>query len=56
MRIAGEDEEGATVLGGILRDPEQFELLVATGQRLIQQGKLDNARELLEACIKLFAA
>ena len=56
MRAAGDDEGGPTVLTGILRDPEQFELLVATGQRLIQQGKLDDARQLIETSIKLFAA
>ena len=55
-RAAGEDEEGATILHGILRDPEQFELVVSIFRRLIDMGQLRDARELIGACIKLFAA
>ena len=44
------------MLSGILRDADQFQLLVDTLQGLNRQGQWRDARELLAACLKLFAA
>ena len=59
---AGEQEDGAAALGaaagstsGLFKQESEFLMLVQTGRLLLQQGRLAEAKALMDSAIRLFA-
>ncbi len=43
------------ILGDVLRDEEQYRLVIAAGRALVRTGHTAEARALCDACLALFA-
>lgn len=50
----GEGEDEAAVLGDVVRDDEQFEVLAATLRALVATAQPATAAALCQACVHLF--
>jgi len=53
---AGEDDEGTAILSGIVRDKEQFDLLVAVVRTLVATDQPRDAREVIGGIMKLISS
>ena len=54
--MAGEDDEGTAILSGIVREKEQFDLLVAVVRTLIATDQPRDAREVIGGIMKLISS
>ena len=54
--MLGEDDEGTAILSGIVRDKEQFDLLVAVVRTLIATDQPRDAREVIGGIMKLISS
>ena len=54
--MVGEDDEGTAALTGIVRDKEQFDLLVAVVRTLIATDQPRDARGVIDGLMKLISS
>jgi hypothetical protein len=55
-QLAGEDDEGTAILSDIVRNREQFDLLVAVVRMLISTNQPRDAREVIGGILKLISS
>ena len=46
---------GSDLSSGIFKSNVEFQMLVQTGRLLLEQGKLTDAKQLMQSCIRLFS-
>ncbi len=49
------DDTAAGPASGLFKQESEFDMLVQTGRLLLEQGRLAEAKDLVDSCIRLFA-
>lgn len=47
--------EGSVLSSRMFKSNMEFQMLVQTGRLLLEQGRLSEAKQLMQSCIRLFA-